>query len=66
MHWRKTGLGMHQDILVSQCLDELLCIPGQVEFVEEKLHKVALLKSHPYADEMRLILQNLLNFFEIS
>jgi hypothetical protein len=64
-HWvlEKTSFA---DFGTERIVDELLCIPGQVEFMEGKLHKVALLKSHPYADEMRLILQNLLHFFEIS
>ncbi|MCP4935334.1 MAG: hypothetical protein GY927_14320 [bacterium] len=47
----------------ARIVDELLTIPGQVVIKEGKLHKVALLKSHPYAESMRSILQNLLDFF---
>lgn len=45
-------------------VDELMCIPGRVEFMDGKLSKVALLETHPYADDMRLILEELLDLFE--
>lgn len=44
-------------------VDELFSIPGIVEFKEGKLPKVALRKSHPYADPTRQIVQDLLDFF---
>jgi hypothetical protein len=51
------------DFGTERMVDELLCIPGTVEYMGGKLHKVALLNTHPYADLMRPILQNLLDFF---
>jgi hypothetical protein len=45
-------------------VDELMCIPGRVEFMDGKLYKVALLETHPYADDMRLVLEELLDLFE--
>jgi hypothetical protein len=53
------------DFGTSRIVDELFCIPGTVEFKEGRLWKVALLKTHPYADSGRLIVQNLLDFFAI-
>ena len=44
-------------------VDELFAIPGTVELKEGKLQKVALLKTHPYADPMRQIVHDLLDFF---
>lgn len=46
-------------------VDELMCIPGRVEIMDGKLQKVALLETQPYADSMRLILGQLLDFFDI-
>jgi hypothetical protein len=45
-------------------VDELLCIPGRIELKGNQLYKVALRSSHPYAEEMRLILGNLLKWFD--
>jgi len=52
------------DFGTKRMVDELMCIPGRVEFMDGKLHKVALLETHPYADDMRLVLEKLLDFFE--
>ncbi len=52
------------DFGTARMVDNLLQIPGQVTFKDGKLQKVALLKSHPYAESMRVILQNLLVFFD--
>jgi hypothetical protein len=45
---------------------DLLTIPGQVVIENDQLKKVALWKTHPYADEMRLCLQKLLNTFDLD
>ncbi|MBM3134867.1 MAG: hypothetical protein FJZ89_06200 [Chloroflexi bacterium] len=45
-------------------VDDLLCIPGRVEFAEGRLVKVALKESHPYAVPMQECLLKLLNHFE--
>lgn len=52
------------DFGAKRMVDELLCIPGRIEFRGARLHKVALLKTHPYADKMRPILANLLDLFD--
>ena len=52
------------DFGTKRIADELMCIPGRVEFMDGKLHKVALLETHPCADDMRLVLEELLDFFE--
>ena len=46
-------------------VNDLLCIPGQVTFKGDRLTKVALLKKHPYAAEMRLCLQKMLKTFDL-
>lgn len=46
-------------------IDELMSIPGRVEIMGGRLHKVALLEAHPYADPMRPILGQLLAMFNI-
>ncbi|MCP4579208.1 MAG: hypothetical protein GY846_23285 [Deltaproteobacteria bacterium] len=51
------------DFGTERMVDELFCIPGSVEYMGEHLHKVALLKTHPYAGSMLPILQNVLTFF---
>jgi hypothetical protein len=53
------------DFGTKRMVDELMCIPGRVEIMDGKLQKVALLETHPYADSMRLILGQLLDFFDI-
>ncbi len=53
------------DFGAKRIVDELMCIPGRVEIVNGRLEKVVLLESHPYAEQMRLILQNLLKRFAI-
>lgn len=45
---------------------DLLTIPGQVLFAQGRLQKVALWESHPYADEMRDCLHNLLKTFDLA
>ena len=45
---------------------DLLNIPGQLFFKEDRLVKVALWKTHPYADDMRLCLHNLLKTFDLE
>lgn len=45
-------------------VEELMCIPGRVDFMDGKLQKVALLQSHPYADPMRSALLKLLALFD--
>jgi hypothetical protein len=52
------------DFGTKRMVDELMCIPGRVEIMGGKLQKVALLETHPYADSMRLILGQLLDFFD--
>jgi len=41
-------------------VEDLLTIPGRLEFEGTTLHKVALLETHPYAPQMRVALQKLL------
>jgi len=45
-------------------VDDLLCIPGRIEFEGDRLAKVALKESHPYAAPMRECLLQLINHFE--
>jgi len=45
---------------------DLFTIPGQMVFENGRLHRVALLKTHPYADEMRYCLQRLLTTFDLD
>lgn len=52
------------DFATKRIVDELMCIPGRVELMGGKLRKVALLETHPYAHDMRLILEELLDLFE--
>jgi hypothetical protein len=52
------------DFGTERMVEELMCIPGRVEIMDGKLQKVALLETHPYADSMRLILGELLDFFD--
>lgn len=47
-------------------VNDLLAIPGQLVFENGRLTKVALWETHPYADEMRLCLQNLLKTFDLD
>jgi len=63
-HWVLEG-SPFADFGAQRMVDELMCIPGRVEIMGDKLQKVALLETHPYADSMRLILGQLLNFFDI-
>lgn len=51
------------DFGTKRMVDELMCIPGRVEIKGGKLRKVALLETHPYANSMRFILGDLLDFF---
>jgi hypothetical protein len=62
-HWVLKD-SLFTDFGTKRIVDELMCIPGRVEFMDGKLHKVALLETHPYADDMRLVLEELLDFFE--
>lgn len=52
------------DFGTARMVNELLCIPGQVEMKGGKLQKVTLLKTHPYAELMCPILHKLLRFFD--
>lgn len=45
---------------------DLMCIPGRLTFKGEKLQKVALLKTHPYAAEMQFCLQKMLENFDLA
>jgi hypothetical protein len=45
---------------------DLLKIPGQLFFEEDRLTKVALWETHPYAHEVRLCLQKLLKTFDLD
>jgi hypothetical protein len=45
---------------------DLLNIPGRLEFKDTKLTKVALWETHPYADEMRFCLHNMLRSFDLA
>ena len=45
---------------------DLLNIPGKLFFEDGRLTKVALWETHPYADEMRLCLHNLLTTFDLD
>ena len=47
-------------------VSDLLNIPGQLVFEDERLAKVALWETHPFASEMRLCLQNLLKIFDLD
>jgi hypothetical protein len=52
------------DFGTKRMVDELMNIPGRVEIMDGRLHKVALLESHPYAGSMREILTKLLETYE--
>jgi hypothetical protein len=56
---------MFEGFGTARMVRDVFQIPGQVEFKGGTLQKVALLKSHPYADPMRPILRKWLNFFEV-
>jgi hypothetical protein len=45
---------------------DLLNIPGQLFFEENRLTKVALWQTHPYAEEMQLCLHKLLKTFDLD
>jgi hypothetical protein len=45
---------------------DLLNIPGQLFFEEDRLTKVALWQTHPYAEEMQLCLHKLLKTFDLD
>lgn len=45
---------------------DLLTIPGSITFEDGRLHKVALLATHPYAAEMRACLHKLLITFDLA
>lgn len=47
-------------------VNDLMCMPGQVTFKGDRLVKVALLQTHPYAAEMRLCLQKMLKTFDVD
>lgn len=46
-------------------VSDLLRIPGQITFENDRLQKVALWENHPYAKEMRFCLRNLLKTFDL-
>ena len=56
--------GTYSLSITKRIVDESMCIPGRVEFMDGKLSMEALLEKHPYADDMRLILEELLDLFE--
>lgn len=45
---------------------DLLCIPGRLEFMDGRLHKVALLETHPYAPGMCRALSTMLAQCELA
>jgi hypothetical protein len=45
---------------------DLFTIPGRISFVDDRLAHVALLASHPYANEMRMCLHTLLLTFDLE
>ena len=47
-------------------VDDLLTIPGQLHFEGERLERVALKASHPYAGEMQSCLHTLLKTFDLA
>jgi hypothetical protein len=44
-------------------VEELIYIPGQITQKGNQLQKVALLDKHPFAEDMRLAMLKLLDFF---
>lgn len=61
-HWVLEG-GPFDSFGTKRMVAELMCIPGRIEVKGHKLHKVALLENHPYAQDMRSALLKLLDFF---
>lgn len=61
-HWVLEGTSFEK-FGTKRMVDELLCIPGRIELKGQRLSKVALRSSHPYAQEMCVILKNLLKWF---
>ena len=61
-HWVCEN-GPFDDFGTKRMVDELMCIPGRIAQKGHRLHRVALLQTHPYADKMRLALVKLLDFF---
>jgi hypothetical protein len=47
-------------------VEDLLTIPGSLTFEAERLQKVALLETHPYAEAMCLCLHKLLETFDLT
>ncbi len=63
--WMLTGSAFAQ-FGPLRIVNDLMCIPGQVTFKGQKLQKVALQKTHPYAPEMCVCLQKLLKTFDLQ
>lgn len=61
-HWVLEN-GPFDSFGTKRMVDELMCIPGQITIKGNRLHKVALLDKHPYAENMRFALLKLLDFF---
>ena len=63
--WMLAG-STFEDFGPKRLVHDLFTIPGQMAFENGRLRRVALLKSHPYADEMRYCLQRLLTTFDLD
>lgn len=53
------------DFGTKRIVADLMCMPGRIEQDGSQITKVALCQEHPYAENMRIVLENLLKFFEI-
>lgn len=60
LHAATLADGPCADFGTLRMVEDLLTIPGRIEFEGTKLCKVALLETHPYAPQMRIALQKLL------
>jgi hypothetical protein len=63
--WMLTG-STFETFGPKRLVHDLLTIPGRLFFADGRLTKVALWETHPYADEMRLCLHNLLKTFDLG
>lgn len=61
-HWTLED-GPFESFGTKRMVEELMCIPGQITLKDNQLQKVALLDTHPFAEDMRLALLKLLDFF---
>lgn len=60
LHAATMADGPFADFGTLRVVEDLLTIPGRLEFKGAALHKVALLETHPFADHMRMVLEELL------